>query len=529
MSVADALAPAQPVAQPLPKTGLPLILGFGGMVLGQFMAFLDIQIVASSLQQIQAGISATADEISWVQTAYIIPEVVMIPLAAYLSRLLGTRTVFVLSCTGFTVASVLTGLSTSIEMMIVTRALQGFLGGAMIPTVFATAFTAFPGERRVMASTLIGMVVTMAPTLGPSLGGWITETLDWRWLFFVNVIPGVAVIALVWRYGDFDRGDRSLAKGFDWWGLAAMALFLMSMQYVLEEGPGDHWLQSEAIVWLGALAIFAGMAFVWRQNTYANPIIDFRIFRNRNFLVGSAFTFVMGVNLFGVSFILPLFLGRVGAMSAGEIGLIMGVSGAAMFVAGPIVGRLTRHIDLRLMMLGGLAMSSIGLWDAHALTVEWGLNEFMFVQILRAFGMMAAMVASQQLTMATLAPHLVKNASGLLNLSRNVGGAMGLALISSVIGQGTRERMVELSARMNTADPQAMGMLEGLTQRMTDMGVADPEGAARKAMSFMVEQQALTIEFGQAFAILAVITLFTAFLSLLAKRMPPQAPQVESH
>jgi MFS transporter, DHA2 family, multidrug resistance protein len=142
---------------------------------------------------------------------------------------------------------------------------------------------------------------------------------------------------------------------------------------------------------------------------------------------------------------------------------------------------------------------------------------------------MAAMVASQQLTMATLAPHLVKNASGLLNLSRNVGGAMGLALISSVIGQGTRERMVELSARMNTADPQAMGMLEGLTQRMTDMGVADPEGAARKAMSFMVEQQALTIEFGQAFAILAVITLFTAFLSLLAKRMPPQAPQVESH
>ncbi len=510
---------AAPGAAPA-RAGIGLYLGFGAMVLGQFMAFLDIQIVASSLQQIQSGVGATADEISWVQTAYIVPEVVMIPLAAYLSRLWGTRPTFLLSCAGFTAASVLVGLSTSIEMMIVSRALQGFLGGAMIPTVFATAFTAFPPEKRVAASTVIGMVVTMAPTLGPSIGGWITDTLDWRWLFFVNVIPGAVVMAGVWRYGEFDRGDPALAKWFDWPGLAAMAVFLMSMQFVFEEGPGERWFDSELIVYLTVLAVASGIAFIWRSHSHINPIIDFSIFRNRNFLVGSAFTFVMGVNLFGVSFLLPLFLGRVGGLSAGEIGLTMGVSGLAMFIAGPICGRLIRVLDLRVMIVGGMGLASIGLWDAHALTAEWGFHEFAVVQALRSFGTMMAMVASQQLTMATLPPHLVKNASGLLNLSRNIGGALGLALLSSIIGEGTRGRMIEMSARMNAADPQAQSMLAGLTERMTEMGVADPEGAARKAFSFLVEKQAMTIEFGNAFAVLAVITAVAGVIALTSK--PPR-------
>ena len=516
-----------------PRSDLALYLGFGAMVVGQFMAFLDIQIVASSLQQIQAGVGATADEVSWVQTAYIIPEVVMIPLSAYLSRLLGTRNVFVMSCAGFTIASVLTGLSTSIEMMIVTRALQGFLGGAMIPTVFATAFTAFPGDRRIIASTIIGMVVTMAPTIGPSLGGWITENLDWRWLFFVNVVPGVAVMSTVWRYGNFDKGDPSLAKGFDWIGLGAMAVFLMSLQYVLEEGTSEHWFDSETIVVMSTVTFFAGMAFFWRMLTYFNPIIDFTVFRNRNFLVGTTFTFVMGFNMFGGSFLLPLFLGRVGGMSAGEIGVTMGVSGLGMFVAGPICGRLVRVIDPRVMMVGGMFIASGGLWMAHALTPEWGFAEFAVMQIFRSFGVMFAMVASQQVTMSTLAPALVKNASGLLNLSRNVGGAMGLAMLSSIVGKGTLAHVGELSARMSAADPQSASMLAGLVQRMTEMGVADPDGAARKAMSFMIEKQAMTLAFGEAFALLAVITFFIGgvafFIDRPAKPALTGQAQMEAH
>ena len=242
-----------------------LFIGFGAMALGQFMAMLDIQIVASSLPQIQAGISASADEVSWVQTAYLIPEVVMIPLSGYLSRLVGTQKVFMVSCAGFVVMSVLTGLSSNIDEMIVTRALQGFIGGAMIPTVFAIAFTAFPPERRMMAGTVMGLIVSLAPMIGPTLGGHLTDLLNWRWLFFINVVPGIAVLFLVGRFGDFDRGDPSLAKGFDWFGLISMAVFLVSMQYVLEEGASKSWFEDDRILWLTVTAVVAGGAFVWHS------------------------------------------------------------------------------------------------------------------------------------------------------------------------------------------------------------------------------------------------------------------------
>lgn len=528
--MADAAAPAAAPALPS-KTGLALWLGFGAMVVGQFMAFLDIQIVAASLPQIQAGVGASADEISWVQTAYLIPEVVMIPLSAYLSRLWGTQKTFLLSCAGFTIASVLAGLSTSIEMLIAMRALQGFLGGAMIPAVFAVAFTAFPGEKRIMASTVIGMIVTLAPTVGPSLGGWITEVLDWRWLFFVNIVPGLAVLALVARYGDFDRGDPTLAEGFDWSGLAAMAVFLVSMTYVLEEGASSNWFNDDAILWLTVVAAITGVAFIWRSMTYRNPIIEFRAFANPNFRNGTIFTFIMGVNLFGSSFLLPLFLGRVGGMSAGEIGAIMGVGGLAMFFAGPLVGRLVRLFDPRLLMVAGMLVAASGLWTAHALTPEWGFTEFAFMQVVRAFGIMVAMTASQQLTMATLPPHLVKNASGILNLSRNVGGAVGLAVVSTIVGYSTLTHQNDLRSRMVESDPLGAAMLQGLIQRMTEMGVADPVGAARKAMAFMVEKQAMTIAFGEAFAALALMTGITAVFALTSKPLPAQTTQhvAEAH
>jgi MFS transporter, DHA2 family, multidrug resistance protein len=234
------VTPQSPVAGHPEINWTMLLLGFAGMVVGQFMAILDIQIVAASLPQIQAGVGASADEISWIQTAYLIPEVVMIPLSGFLSRLWGTQKLFLASCAGFVLMSIATGLSTSIDMMILFRAIQGFVGGAMIPTVFAVAFTAFPPDKRVTASVVMGLIVTLAPTVGPTLGGHLTEWLSWRWLFFINVAPGLLVLFLVGRYGNFDKGDPSLAKGFDWWGLGFMAVFLMSMQYRAGRGRQER-------------------------------------------------------------------------------------------------------------------------------------------------------------------------------------------------------------------------------------------------------------------------------------------------
>jgi MFS transporter, DHA2 family, multidrug resistance protein len=498
-----------------------LLLGFAGMVIGQFMAILDIQIVAASLPQIQAGVGASADEISWVQTAYLIPEVVMIPLSGYLSRLWGTQKVFMISCTGFILMSVATGLSSSIDTMIFFRAIQGFVGGAMIPTVFAVAFTAFPPEKRVTASVVMGLIVTLAPTVGPTLGGHLTEWLSWRWLFFINVAPGMLVLFLVGRYANFDKGDPSLAKGFDWFGLGLMAVFLMSMQFVLEEGTKNDWFADDWILLLAVAAAITGPAFVWRSLSYYNPIVEFRAFLNRNFAVGWMMTFTVGAALFGGTFLLPLFLGRVRHYSSAEVGTTMVVSGLAMFATGPFAGRLVRKLDPRILMFGGFLMVAWGMWDAHAVTDDWGFWEFAGVQALRGVGVMMAMIASQQVTMSTLPPHMVKNASGLVNLGRNVGGAFGLAFLNTSLTTNTAVHMGELTSRIDQSSAGVQEMLEGMSGFFANS--VDPEGAAMKAMYGMLQQQATTLAFGDAFAMLAIATAVAAFLTLFARPVKPGA------
>lgn len=529
----DAALPAQSAPAPPPAARSAaeidwrrLILGFGAMVIGQFMAILDIQIVAASLPQIQAGVGASTDQVSWIQTAYLIPEVVMIPLSGYLSRLWGTQRVFLMSCLGFMVMSVLTGLSSSIDMMIITRALQGFIGGAMIPTVFAVAFTAFPPEKRITASVIMGLIVTLAPTVGPTLGGHLTEWLSWRWLFFINVPTGVLVLFGVARWGAFDKGDPSLAKGFDWFGLAVMATFLMSMQFVLEEGSKDGWFEDSGILGLTVLATVAGVVFVWRQLTYSNPIVELRAFANRNFTIGVAMTAMSGASLFGGTFLLPQFLGRVRHYSASEVGTTMMVSGLSMFATGPLAGRLVRQVDPRIPMCVGFTLAGIGMYMAHAVTKDWGFWEFAGVQACRGVGVMIAMIATQQITMSTLPQHMVKNASGLVNLSRNTGGAIGLALLATSISNQTALYYMGLSSEVGQGDARMAGMMQGLTARMAQLGVSDPGGAARKAIGGMLEQQATVLAFGDTFTLLAFGCFIAAAVALLARpaRNAPPPP-----
>jgi DHA2 family multidrug resistance protein len=520
---------AAPAGAAPPVNWTVLLLGFAGMVIGQFMAILDIQIVASSLPQIQAGVGASNDEISWIQTAYLIPEVVMIPLSGYLSRLWGTQRVFLLSCAGFLAMSVATGLAGSIEAMIVFRALQGFVGGAMIPTVFAVAFTAFPPERRVTASVTMGLIVTLAPTVGPTLGGHLTEWLSWRWLFFINVIPGALVLFLVGRYGRFDEGDPSLARGFDWWGLGLMAAFLMSLQFVLEEGARNDWLADDGILLFALVAAVCGPAFVWRSLSYRNPIVELRAFANRNFTVGVIMTFTVGAALFGGTFLLPLFLSRVRDYSSAEVGTTMVVSGLAMFLTGPLAGRLVRRLDARVLMFGGFMLCALGMWDARLVTTEWGFWEFASVQALRGVGVMLAMIAAQQVTMSTLPPPMIKNASGLVNLSRNVGGAFGLAVLNTTLTTRTAVHMGELTDAIPASDASATALLAGLQARFA--ASIDPAAAAAKAFYGMLQRQATTLAFGDAFALLALACVFAAFVTLLSRpvRATPAGAASEVH
>src|SRR3981189_2732924 len=263
-------APAAPSEHVSPRR----LFAFLIMVFGMFMSILDIQIVSASLSDIQAGLSASSSEVSLVQPSYLIAEVIAIPLSGFLSRALGTRLLFAISASGFTIASFLCGFASSIEQMIVWRAIQGFLGAGMIPTVFASAYTVFPRSKFYIVGPIIGLVATLAPTIGPTVGGLITDLMSWHWLFFINIIPGIGITVGVLILVDFDQPNFKLLDRFDWFGLIFMAGFLGSLEYVLEEGPQCEWLQDTSVAVCATIGAVSAIAFFWRVLSVREPIVD---------------------------------------------------------------------------------------------------------------------------------------------------------------------------------------------------------------------------------------------------------------
>ncbi|MGZ5804905.1 MAG: DHA2 family efflux MFS transporter permease subunit [Xanthobacteraceae bacterium] len=495
------------------------LVAFLAMCVGMFMAFLDIQIVSASLSEIQAGLSASADEINWVQTSYLIAEVVSIPLSGYLSRALGTRMMFTISAGGFTFASLMCGFTSSMNEMIFWRAIQGFIGGGMIPTVFASTYLIFPRSKMPVIIPLIGLIATLAPTIGPTIGGFLTEALSWHWLFFINIIPGIVVSLAAYSLIDFDRPDYSLFDNFDWTGLITMAMFLGALEYVLEEGPRNDWFEDGTIVTFAIVSAVGAIGFFWRALTTRNPIVDLLAFANRNFALGSMFSFVLGVGLYGLTYLYPLYLARVRGYDALMIGETMFVSGAAMFLSAPLVGRLMTKIDLRLMLLFGFVTFAAGSWMMTYVTKDFDYWELFVPQVLRGIGLMFSMVPVTNLALGTLPPERLKNASGLFNLMRNLGGAVGLALLNTLLNDRMDLHFARLHDSVNWANPPAQEMLENLTTRFSSFGTDAPEMALRQMMQ-ITRMQGTVMAFGDVF--LVVAGLFVTFgIMVLVLRRPP--------
>ncbi|WP_293382574.1 DHA2 family efflux MFS transporter permease subunit [Phenylobacterium sp. SCN 70-31] len=527
VAAAASTAPAGP--QPLGADGRPVdwtkvYLGFSGLAVGQFMALLDIQIVAAALAEVQAGIGATADEIGWIQSVYLLTEVVAIPVSAYLSKLWGVRPFYMVTTVAFILTSIAVGLSSDIQTMIFNRALQGLAAGAMIPATFAIAMTVFPIEKRLSANVIVSMIVTLAPTIGPTLGGHIAEAMGWRWLFFINIGPGLLVLFLVGRYLDFDRPEPGMAKGIDWWGLGLMTTFLIAMQYVLEEGAENSWFQDDIVLWVAVLTVISGVAFIWRQLVYRQPIVSLAPFQDRNFTLGILITFISGASLYGGTFLLPLFLAHVRGYSAAEVGNVMLVSGLVMFVATPALGRFVRAVDFRFSLGLGMALTAWGMWQGVYVNDQWGFWEFAGMQTARGLGSMVAMIAASQMSVATLPLSMMKDASGLINLIRNVGGAFGIAIISTTLFQTGAAHLQALSQGVSGASLRAQDFLAGMTSRMEELGVADPAGAARKAMGFMIQRDAQVLAYIDAFALVAVGAAIAAAIGFFAAPAGLKAP-----
>jgi MFS transporter, DHA2 family, multidrug resistance protein len=495
------------------------VVAFVAMCFGMFMAFLDIQVVSASLSEIQAGLAASTDEVTWVQTSYLMAEVVAIPLSGFLSRALGTRIMFAGAAAGFTVASLMCGLTSTMNQMIVWRAVQGFIGGGMVPTVFASAYSIFPRSKQPVVTPIIGLVATLAPTIGPTVGGYLTDLASWHWLFFINIVPGIVVTTAAITLIDFDEPNLKLFERFDWIGLIFMALFLGALEYVLEDGPRYDWFEDETVFTAAVISASSAVIFFARVLTARQPIVDLRAFADRNFAVGSMFSFVLGIGLYGLTYLYPIYLAQIRGFNALMIGQTLFISGATMFLTAPLVGRLMTKVDARWMLAFGFAVVALSNWQMTYLTRDWEFWQLFLPQLLRGFGMMFAIVPITNISLGTLAPERLKNASGLFNLTRNLGGAVGLAGLNTVLDKRIDLHLARLHDSITWARRPVMETLTGFAARMPG---SDAQNMALKQLFLFVRQQGTVMAFADVFLLLCLLFGGFACLVFLLRR-PPMA------
>jgi DHA2 family multidrug resistance protein len=500
-------------------------LAFFAMVVGMFMAILDIQIVASSLPVIAAGLSATQEELSWVQTAYIIAEVVIIPLTGFTAKLLSTRISYLIATAGFTIMSVLCAFSSTIESMILARALQGFFGGAMIPTVFAIVYIIFEPKERPVIMVMMGLVVTLAPTLGPTLGGYITDILSWHFMFLINVIPGILVCITIYLYADFDKPDYSLIKNFDFLGVTLLITSLGCFQYILEEGARKDWFENNTILAL-SLYVFLGLSvLIYHELTTKKPILYLYAFKDTNFRYGCILSGVLGVGLYGSVFLLPIFLGRAAGLNTIQIGVIMAVMGVSQFLSAPIAGKMMeKNFDRRIMMGFGIGLFGIGCYVNSFMTHETRFDELILPQFIRGFSLMFCFVPINDLTLGTLGKDKVQDASGLYNLMRNLGGAFGLAIINSNITNSIVINRDILSSNISSTSQMADNSL-GFFEYMIGSHLRDPQIGSIEILNNFILRDSFIIAINNMFSYLAVIF----FLSMILIFFTKNTKQVEAN
>jgi DHA2 family multidrug resistance protein len=532
-ALADSPPAEAPPASPDQMSMATKVLAFASMCIGFFIALLDIQIVSASLRDIGGGLSAGADETAWVQTSYLIAEIIVIPLSGWLSRVMSTRWLFAISAVGFTLTSLLCGLAWDIRSMIVFRALQGFLGGSMIPTVYTTAFIYFSGNQRVIAAATVGSISSLAPTLGPTLGGWITDHYSWHWLFFINLIPGLYVAIVVPLLVKIDTPNPSLLKGADYLGMVLMAVCLGCLEYTLEEGERWDWFSDPIILTTAWLAGLSGIAFFWRSLHHPRPVVDFRALLIRNFGIGSLLSFVTGIVIFATVYLTPLFLARVRGFSALEIGLAVFSTGLFQVSAIPLYTFLARRIDLRWLMLFGFVCFALSMWTFSPLDHDWGWRELLLPQALRGFGQQFAVAPVIILSLGALEPHRLKLASGLFNLMRNLGGAIGIAVCGTLLNDRSNVHFLHLAEHLNSSNPAAQALLSGVSVTDTSHWSGDQThgytGALRQLWS-LTFREAQVQAFADTFLIIMLCLLVAMlFIPLLKKVVPPSAPPADAH
>jgi MFS transporter, DHA2 family, multidrug resistance protein len=502
------------------EVGIATWSGFVLMCLGMFMAILDIQVVATSLPAIQDALAISRDAMSWIQTAYLIAEITAIPLTGWLTRVLTLRWLFVTAISLFTLASIGCAFSGSFATLVGFRVFQGFAGGTLIPAVFSAVFLLFPVRSHPIATTMAGIIAVLAPTIGPAVGGWITETWSWHWLFLINVAPGIVAAGATPFLLPREKPRFSDLVTLDGFSLILMALSLASLEVGLKEAPHDGWLSPPCIV-LFFVSAAAATLFAVRSLRATHPVVDLSTLRARSFAIGCALSFCLGVGLFGSVYLMPVFLAYVRHHNAFEIGTIMLVTGVAQLMTAPLAGALESRLDARYLSAMGFGLFAIGLGCSAFQSRVADFDEMFWPQVLRGVAIMFCLLPPTRLALGALTAPQVPDASGLFNLMRNLGGAIGIALIDTILYGRTGGHADALRDRLVAGDvtaAQAIGLdLELFTHRPPGVSDATVEAYLRP----MVERAAFALSTNEAWALLACAALLGLLLVPFAGP-PPQ-------
>jgi DHA2 family multidrug resistance protein len=512
---------AQPSAPAAPTVSIKTWIAVIGATLGAFMAVLNIQIVNASLADIQGAIGAGIDDGGWISTSYLIAEIVVIPLSGWLAQVFSVRRYLLINAVLFLIFSAACALAQDLPQMIALRAVQGFTGGVLIPMAFTLIITLLPKAKQPIGLALFALSATFAPAIGPTIGGYLTENWGWQYIFYVNLVPGALMVGMLYFSLDAKPMKLSLLREGDWPGIITMAIGLAALQTVLEEGNKDDWFGSPFIVRLSVISAVSLTVFLWIELTASKPLLNLRLLFRRNFGFGILANFLLGIALYGSVYILPVYLSRIQGYNAEQIGTVLAWTGLPQLVLILLVPRLMQRFDPRLVIGVGFALFAASNFMNITMTADYATDQLFWPDVIRAIGQALVLAPLSAVATAGIEPENAGSASGLFNMMRNLGGAVGIAVLQTFLTKREQYHSNVLMQSVSTFEQATRDRLDQLTRYFVNHGVIDRADAAHRAyvaIGHVVQKQAFIMAFSDTFYLLGAALIIALIATLLLRK-----------